>query len=92
MKWCCKGFQGSFQMAGTRGFGIFVSTKDGPEPTFIMQHRAVDEGPPILNTTYPVSVVTDARIQFCPWCGVKLRAFYQGSYRELDRSDLRVPI
>ena len=92
MKWCCKGFQGNFQMAGTRGFGKFVSTKDRPEPSFIMQHRAVDEGSPVRNTTYPVSVVTDARIQFCSWCGVRLREFYQGSYRDLDRSDLRVSI
>src|SRR6266699_3312620 len=92
MKWCCKGFQGNFQMAGTRGFGIFVSTKDGPEPRFILQHRALDEGSPTLNTTHPVSVVSDAYIQFCPWCGVRLREFYRDTYRELDRSDLRVPM
>ena len=92
MKWCCKGFEGHFQMVGTRGFGIFVSTKDGPEPNFIMQHRAVDEGSPVPNTTYPLSLVTDAQIQFCPWCGVRLKKFYLDSYRELDRSELRVPI
>ena len=69
-----------------------LSTKQGPEPKFIMQHRAVDEGSPVPNTTYPVSVVTDAFIQFGPWCGVRLKEFYRKNYRELDRSDLRVPI
>ena len=86
------GFSGRFQMAGTRGFGIFMSTNEGPEPRFIVQHRTVDEGSPILNTTYPVSVVFVAFTPFCPWCGVTLKKFYRKSYVELDHSDLRVPI
>lgn len=92
MKWCCMGFKGNFEMAGSRGFGMFVSTKDGPEPIFILQHRALDEHSPLPNTTYPITVVTDARIQFCPWCGVRLKQFYGDSYGKLDRSDLRVSI
>ena len=92
MKWCCMGFQGNFQIAGSRGFGIFVSTKDGSEPSLILQHRSLDERSSAPNRNYPISLVTDVRIQFCPWCGVRLKQFYWDSYRELDRSDLRVPI
>jgi hypothetical protein len=75
MKWCCMGFQGNFQMAGSRGFGIFVSTRDSPEPEFILQHRALDKDSPSLKTSYPVSLVSDVQIQFCAWCGVRLREF-----------------
>lgn len=91
MKWCCMGFQGNFQMAGSRGFGVFVASNNGLEPNFILQHRAPDAGSPPPDTSYPMSLLTDAYIQFCPWCGVRLRNFYRDSCGELDRSDLRVP-
>jgi hypothetical protein len=90
MKWCCMGFQGDFQMAGSRGFGIFVSTRDSPVPEFTLQRWALDKDSPTLKTSYPVSLVSDAHIQFCPWCGVRLREFYQKPYTELDRSDLKI--
>jgi hypothetical protein len=90
MKWCCMGFQGNFEMAGSRGFGIFVSTRDSPERDFILQHRALDKDSPSLNASYPVSLVSDVHIQVCPWCGVRLREFYPKTYTELDRSDLKV--
>lgn len=79
-------------MAGSRGFGIFVSTTNEPEPVFILQHRALDEGAPNPNTTHPLSLVTDAHIQFCPWCGANLKGFYRDTFKKLDRSDLRIPI
>jgi hypothetical protein len=44
MKWCCMGFEGNFQMAGSRGFGVFVSTYHNSEPAFVLQHRSVDPG------------------------------------------------
>jgi len=90
MKWCCMGFQGDFQMAGSRGFGIFVSTSDSPEPEFILQHRALDKDSPSPKTSYPVSLVSDTHIEFCPSCDVRLREFYRKTYTELDRSDLKV--
>ena len=42
-------------------------------------------------TETPLSLVTDTRIQFCPWCGVKLSGYYAKRISELDRSDLQVP-
>ena len=35
---------------------------------------------------------SDMHIQFRPWCGVKLRRWYRRTPRELDRSDLQIPI
>jgi hypothetical protein len=90
MKWCCMGFQGDFQMAGSRGFGIFVSTRDSPEPEFILQHRALDKDSPSPKTSYPVSLVSDTHIEFCRWCGARLREFYRKTYIEMDRPDLKV--
>ena len=92
MKWCCKVFQGWFQTAGTRGIGVFVSTQEGSEPAFILQHRALDPESPLPNTSYPLSTVSDIHIQFCPWCGSDLSKVYHDYYKELDRSDLKVPV
>ena len=91
MKWCCLGFQGNFQKAGTRGFGVFVTTQNGPEPEFVLQHRAVDPGKSVTSLDYPVSLVSDMQLQFCPWCGVKLKDWYRKTFKELDRPDLKVP-
>jgi tetratricopeptide (TPR) repeat protein len=53
-------------MAGSRGFGVFVSMREGSEPRFILQHRSVDPGLPTPNTDYPISLVSDVQMQFCP--------------------------
>lgn len=92
MKWCCMGFEGNYQMAGSRGFGVFVSTRDGLEPVFILQHRSIDPGAPTPNTEYPISLVSDVQMQFCPWCGVKLKDWYRNALKDLDRSELKVPV
>jgi hypothetical protein len=92
MKWCCKVFQGWFEGAGERGFGVFVSTHDDPEPAFILQYRALDPGVPVPQTDFPLSFVSDVHIHFCPWCGADLKRAYRDSFRELDRSELQVPL
>jgi hypothetical protein len=86
------GFEGNFQMAGSRGFGAFVSTRDGHEPVFILQHRSIDPEAPTPNTEYPISLISDVQIQFCPWCGAKLKDWYRNALKDLDRSELKVPI
>ena len=88
MKWCCKVFQSWFQTAGSRGIGVFAAGRSGNEPVFVLQSRALDPESPIPNTTYPISTVSEIRIQFCPWCGSNLKEVYDGSYGYLDRSDL----
>jgi hypothetical protein len=90
MKWCCLGFEGHFQMAGFRGFSIFVSTKNRQNPVFIMQHRTLDPGVDIPNTEHALTIVSDIQISFCPWCGSGLHKFYRKHYQELDRRELNV--
>jgi hypothetical protein len=88
MDWCCRIFQGWFQQAGSRGLAVFVSTKAGPEPAFILQYRALDPGREAPYTDYPLSSVVHVQIQFCPWCGANLKNFYRDTFRELDRPNL----
>jgi hypothetical protein len=83
------GFEGNSQLAGSRGFGLFVSTRDDGEPAFILQHRSFDPGASVPYTDYPMTLVDDMQIQYCPWCGVKLRDWYQGTLKDLDRSELQ---
>ncbi len=92
MKWCCMGFEGNFQMAGSRGFGVFVSAPDGSEPAFILQHRSLDPGASVPSTEYPLTLVDSMQIHFCPWCGVKLVDWYRGALKALDRSEFYVSV
>jgi hypothetical protein len=91
MKWCCKVFEGWFQEAGKRGLGVF-GTSEGSELAFILQFRALDPGAPVPRSTSPLSSVSDVHIHFCPWCGADLKKMYRDTFRELDRSELQVPL
>jgi hypothetical protein len=91
MKYCCGVFEGWFSQAGKRGLGIF-STNDDSRPAFILQFRALEPGAPLPHTGSPLSSVSQVHIQFCPWCGANLRKIYRDTFRELDRSELRVPL
>ena len=90
MRWCCNAFKGSFEMAGSRGFGVFVSIERDAQPAFIIQHRSFEPGASVPHTDWPLSLFADLQIHFCPWCGVDLKKFYRDSYQNLDRSVLRV--
>jgi hypothetical protein len=90
MIWCCLAFKERFEVAGLRGFAVFVSTRDDSVPAFIFQHRSLDQGASLTQTNVPLSLFADAQIHYCPWCGVKLAKHYKDSYQELERSDLKV--
>ncbi len=90
MNWCCLAFKGNFQAAGERGFAVFAFTENGIGPNFALQHRSLEPGESLRTTETPVSLVSDAIIKFCPWCGADLRKQYRDSWEALDRSDLRV--
>ena len=92
MKCCCFGFEGSSQMAGSRGFGLFTVAAESGEPQFVLQHRALDPAVTSPSTAHPVSIVSDTVIQFCPWCGVRLKEWYGNAWKKLERPDLRVRI
>jgi hypothetical protein len=92
MKWCCAAFQGRFEEAGLRGLAVFAATSAGEPPLFILQFRATDSGTVFSDSSGPLSLLSDAVINFCPWCGVRLKDWYRQFLKELDRSDLRIQL
>jgi len=93
MNWCCLGFSAHVQAAGQRGFAIVVDDSDPSGAVFVIQHRAIDielDFPFVWDK--PISIVTDVQMQYCPWCGVLLSAFYAEGAAEISRPELRVQV
>jgi hypothetical protein len=91
MKWCCAGFENRYQLAGERSIAVLVDENGLGEPEFILQARAFDRGEePSINTAVPMSLVIDAAMQFCPWCGVSLRKWYGKYICELVRPGYKI--
>lgn len=44
-KWCCSGFQGSYEEAGHRGFSVTIEEDDYLRARFLIRSRAVDQRP-----------------------------------------------
>ena len=76
-------------MAGSRGFGIFTYRYQNGELSFILQHRAVESTEEAPFTKGPLSLVSELHLSHCPWCGVKLKKFYN-STELIDRPDLKL--
>jgi hypothetical protein len=92
MDWCCKAFQWSFEEAGKRGFSI-IATRDGEgHVRFLLQHRVADLGNElqVKGTGFPVSLVSQSGIQFCPWCGHKLSKWYKNIMDEFMHPELSI--
>jgi hypothetical protein len=91
MAFCCEQFRLNFEMAGTRGFGVFsVGRFYKDKPAFIIQHRALDlNADPPMFAPSPLSLVSEMHIQFCPWCGTQLEEFY-GNSPEITKPDLKL--
>jgi hypothetical protein len=84
-------FQGLYESAGERSFGVFTYQYPDGETVFVLQHRAMDQRAAIPEYTQsPLSLVTDFQINFCPQCGTNLREFYRNHIKELDHSELKV--
>lgn len=92
IKWCCAQFQDRFLTAGERGMGVFVSQREGDDPAFVIQFRALDkDNKTILSLPFPIATICDTGILYCPWCGHELRKWYKHHLKELIRNDLVVP-
>ena len=92
VRWCCDIFKGWFEMAGERGIAILVDREADGVPAFIIQSRSVDAddaGP--TDHPRPFSLATELQIQFCPWCGHRLRDVYADAVDFMARPDLRLP-
>jgi hypothetical protein len=91
VKWCCLAFQGHYQNAGERTFAVLVDIEASGEAIFIFQHRALEPCDLLpSDLQVPVSVVSEVRINFCPWCGRSLAKWYKRFAAELRKPDLRI--
>lgn len=91
MKWCCLTFRSWYEAAGERGIAVLVGRNADGSPEFVIQQRAIDKNIEALPVTdYPISIVSDVRITYCPWCGRDLTKWYGKHADELYRPDLRI--
>jgi len=91
MRWCCASFAAWYELAGQRGFAILVGRNSKGLGEFTIQHRVVDKNTPDLPpTTYPLSIISDIDITYCPWCGVNLEEWYGKYIGELYRPHLKI--
>jgi len=91
MKWCCLTFRSWYEAAGERGIAVLMGRNSDGDPEFVIQQRAIDKNIESLPVTdYPISIVSDVRITYCPWCGRHLRKWYGKHVDELYRPDLRI--
>ena len=88
---CCAGFKHHFDRAGTRGFGVFAVATLQSKSWFKIQYRCVDpgSGPISPNTNFPISLIEEVTLNFCPWCGRDLHQWYSRTWETLTRPDLQ---
>lgn len=87
--WCCPIFADHYKQAGERGLATIVVESSQQRPRFILQFRAVarrDED--LVQSTVPLSFLTEHDISFCPWCGRKLARWYRKRWRGLVREEV----
>jgi hypothetical protein len=96
MKWCCGSFKSQYDAAGQRGFAILVDRDKTIGPYFLWQHRATEMGNETKlsdwKTDFPVSLVSQTGLLFCPWCGKSLVNFYGRHAAELARPGFEIPL
>ena len=92
MRWCCPQFEGLMSFAGKRGFAIIVDASKKPRLKIMIQFRCWDAGaePSDIPQDLTLMSAEEVGIQFCPWCGVRLREWYDDSLYTYSRPDLRV--
>jgi hypothetical protein len=79
IKWCCEWMKEMHARYGERGFGALVSTDLGVT-RFLLQCRIADKGKELLVKgpgDFPISLVEEMAMSFCPACGVNLEKFYR---------------
>jgi hypothetical protein len=77
---------------------VLIENDDDLGAIFLIQSRAVEQSDQerlhahLLQTDFPVSVVTQTGMLFCPWCGADLKRFYGKRTAELDRPGLSISL
>jgi hypothetical protein len=95
VRWCCQTFRSYCEEAGQRGFGIIVEENE-IGPAFLIQFRSIDpkneQAFKAISTPFPVSLVAQTGLLFCPWCGKNLRRRYEKQVKAIARPDLSIPL
>lgn len=92
MKWCCQTFEYYYGEAGSRGFAALVERDSQGRPFCLLQHRAVEpEAMGSVRSEVLTSLVSEAPIRYCPWCGRDLEKWYGKDVEALSRPGLRIP-
>jgi hypothetical protein len=96
IEWCCPGFQANFEapQPGERGIVILFGRDKPNRLEVVLQFRSVDSAleSHLPNIPIPLSLCTDLRIVYCPWCGTNVEAHYERWVDLLIRSDFRVEL
>lgn len=81
LRFCCPGFRAALEEAGQRGIAVIViagAPLSNRRYQFFLQARAVGLDCPLtLDTPYPVSLIMESGLSYCPWCGANLERYYQ---------------
>jgi len=88
MKFCCRSLEEVHANAGSQEFGLSTA-RYGNELVFVLQHRALDPDalPPF--TEFPMSIVSELLLSYCPG-GVNLQKFYRDQMSEFGKSELKL--
>lgn len=89
MKWCCQGFHAHFYQVEEPGFGILVSPDYEEKPCFALVFKAVEKDTKFPILDFKVILESEAKINFCPWCGRNLARYYRKEILNLYRPDIK---
>ncbi|HSP17250.1 MAG TPA: hypothetical protein VLV78_21080 [Thermoanaerobaculia bacterium] len=91
IKWCCAAFENAYNLAGDRTIAVLIDRYADGEPEFLLQARAFERGhEERLNTSAPISLISESPIAFCPWCGTDLRRRYRSNIDDLQRAGFKI--
>ncbi len=89
--YCCEVFERFVENRDKKGLSILVDYSKydkTKEPYFWLQMRAVDTNQQSSlpkGNSYPCNITlwTETRVLYCPWCGKKLKKFYRRNWETL---------
>jgi hypothetical protein len=94
--WCCAGFQANHEshQPGDRGTVILFGRDSLNRLEVVLQFRSVEAAMEnqLPNIPIPLSLCTDVRIVYCPWCGTNVEAHYERWAHLLLRPGFRVEL
>lgn len=81
-----------------RGFSVLIERDQTLGVIFRIQSRAVEKvnedalKATLRTSDFPVSLVVETGLAYCPWCGVNLKIYYAKRVDELARPRFLIPL